>query len=104
MPEHIVFLTGKLAERNLRGVLEEMAPEEFTYEVVRLPINVAGLMTADFIGRHFPLEPGTVAQSYCCASYNCLSLVCNRPADSRFVIRLLRLLAGLLLAKDKPWP
>jgi dihydropteroate synthase-like protein len=54
MPEHIVFLTGKLAERNLRGVLEEMAPEEFTYEVVRLPINVAGLMTADFIGRHFP--------------------------------------------------
>ena len=54
MPERIVFLTGKLAERNLRGVLEELAPEEFTYEVVCLPINVAGLMTADFIGRHFP--------------------------------------------------
>ncbi len=54
MPERIVFLTGKLAERNLRGVLEELAPEEFTYEVVRLPINVAGLMTADFISRHFP--------------------------------------------------
>jgi dihydropteroate synthase-like protein len=52
MPGHIVFLTGKLAERNLRGVLEELAPEEFTYDVVRLPINVAGLMTADFIGRH----------------------------------------------------
>jgi dihydropteroate synthase-like protein len=53
MPEHIVFLTGKLAERNLRGVLDGLAPEEFTYDVVRLPINVAGLMTADFIGRHF---------------------------------------------------
>jgi dihydropteroate synthase len=58
MPDHIVFLTGKLAERNLRSVLEDMAPEEFTYEVVRLPINVAGLMTADFIGRHFTRSDG----------------------------------------------
>src|SRR6267154_4350586 len=53
MPEHIVFLTGKLAERNLRGVLEVLAQDAFTYDVARLPINVAGLMTADFIGRHF---------------------------------------------------
>ena len=53
MSEHIVFLTGKLAERNLRGVLEELAADEFTYDVVRLPINVAGLMTADFVKRHF---------------------------------------------------
>jgi dihydropteroate synthase-like protein len=58
MPEHIVFLTGKLAERNLRGVLDELAPEEFTYDVMRLPINVAGLMTADFIGRHFARGEG----------------------------------------------
>jgi dihydropteroate synthase-like protein len=58
MPEHIVFLTGKLAERNLRGVLEELAPEEFTYDVVRLPINVAGLMTVDFIRRHFARGDG----------------------------------------------
>jgi dihydropteroate synthase-like protein len=58
MPEHIVFLTGKLAERNLHKVLEELAPEEFTYDVVRLPINVAGLMTADFIGRHFARTDG----------------------------------------------
>ncbi|MBV8209078.1 MAG: dihydropteroate synthase [Burkholderiaceae bacterium] len=59
MPEHIVFLTGKLAERSLRGVLEELAPQEFTYDVVRLPINVAGLITADFIGRHFAPSEGT---------------------------------------------
>jgi dihydropteroate synthase len=58
MPERIVFLTGKLAEANLRGVLEQIAPDEFTYEVVRLPINVAGLMTADFIGRHFSPAAG----------------------------------------------
>src|SRR5258706_15487601 len=58
MPEHIVFLTGKLAERNLRGVVEELAQDSFTFEVVRLPINVAGLMTADFIGRHFSRSEG----------------------------------------------
>src|ERR1700739_2777880 len=58
MPDHIVFLTGKLAERNLRSVLEELAPEEFTYDVVRLPINVAGLMTADFIQRHLARPEG----------------------------------------------
>ncbi|HEX4584572.1 MAG TPA: DUF6513 domain-containing protein [Burkholderiaceae bacterium] len=59
MPEHIVFLTGKLAERNLRSELEQLAADEFTYDVVRLPINVAGLMTADFIGRHFTRSVGT---------------------------------------------
>jgi len=58
MPEHIVFLTGKLAERNLRGVLEDLAAGSFTYQVVRLPINVAGLMTAEFIGRHFSQSEG----------------------------------------------
>jgi dihydropteroate synthase len=58
MPEHIVFLTGRLAESNLRGVLADLAAGEFTYDVVRLPINVAGLMTADFIGRHFSRGDG----------------------------------------------
>jgi dihydropteroate synthase len=51
--EHIVFLTGKLAERNLHREIEALGADGFTHEVVRLPINVAGLMTADFIGRHF---------------------------------------------------
>jgi len=58
MAEHIALLTGKLAEPSLRGVLAQMAPADFTYEVVRLPISVAGLMTADFIGRHFSPAAG----------------------------------------------
>jgi len=58
MPEHIALLTGKLAEPSLRGVLAQMAPADFTYEVVQLPISVAGLMTADFIGRHFAPAAG----------------------------------------------
>lgn len=55
MAERIAFLTGTLAEPNLQGVLESMqAP--FAWQVVRLPIHVAGLMTADFIARHFRPE------------------------------------------------
>jgi len=50
--EHILFLTGRNAEASLVKVLAEMAPQTFTYEVRCLAISVAGLMTADWIGRH----------------------------------------------------
>lgn len=51
MPEHILFLTGKLAEKQLRQTLEQMQPTEFTYSVHQLGLSVAGLMTADMIRR-----------------------------------------------------
>lgn len=54
MPEHILFLTGKLAEKSLHKVLENMQPTPFTYEVLQIGINVAGLMTADLIRRRVP--------------------------------------------------
>ncbi|MDD2767137.1 MAG: DUF6513 domain-containing protein [Methylococcus sp.] len=50
MAEHILFLTGKLAEKQLRRILEEMAPE-FDYTVHQLGLSVAALMTADMIRR-----------------------------------------------------
>ncbi len=50
MSEHILFLTGKLAEKQLRDMLEKMQPE-FTYTVHQLGVKVAALMTADMIGR-----------------------------------------------------
>lgn len=50
MSEHILFLTGKLAEKQLHGILEKMQPE-FTYTVHQLGIKVAALMTADMIAR-----------------------------------------------------
>jgi dihydropteroate synthase-like protein len=50
MPEHILFLTGKLAEKQLRRILEEMEPE-FGYTVHQLGLTVAALMTADMIRR-----------------------------------------------------
>lgn len=51
MSEHILFLTGKLAEKQLLQVLEEMQPTEFSYSVHRLGLSVAALMTADMIRR-----------------------------------------------------
>src|SRR5512135_2746047 len=50
MAEHILFLTGKLAEKQLRQVLAEMEPE-FQYTVHQLGLTVAALMTADMIRR-----------------------------------------------------
>ncbi len=54
MPEHILFLTGRLAERGLQRVLESMQPAAFTHTVHVLGIQVAGLMTADMIARRLP--------------------------------------------------
>ncbi|MEN9680477.1 MAG: hypothetical protein RLZZ627_370 [Pseudomonadota bacterium] len=50
MPEHILFLTGKLAEKQLRRTLDEMRPD-FNYTVHVLGVTVAALMTAEMIGR-----------------------------------------------------
>lgn len=50
MNEHILFLTGKLAEKQLHQILEQMQPE-FSYTVHQLGIKVAALMTADMIAR-----------------------------------------------------
>ena len=50
MAEHILFLTGKLAEKPLRQVLAGMAPE-FRFTVHELGLSVAALMTADMIRR-----------------------------------------------------
>ena len=51
MPEHILFLTGKLAEKSLNRMLQSMQPMEFTYEVLNIGVSVAALITAEMIGR-----------------------------------------------------
>jgi len=50
MTEHILFLTGKLAEKQLRNILEKMRPD-FNYTVHQLGLKVAALMTSDMIAR-----------------------------------------------------
>jgi len=51
LPEHILFLTGRLAEKNLHRVLEAMQPAPFRHSVLSLSLQVAGLMTSDMIQR-----------------------------------------------------
>jgi dihydropteroate synthase-like protein len=57
--EHIVFLTGRLAEPALRRVLGQLAPADgdapFTWEVREIGLQVAGLMTADMVRRRVAL-------------------------------------------------
>lgn len=50
MNEKILFLTGKLAEKQLHQILDKMQPD-FSYRVHELGIKVAALMTADMIAR-----------------------------------------------------
>lgn len=53
--EHLRFLTGKLAEKQLHRILESMQPTDFTYEVENIGVNVAALMTAKMIKRRLTI-------------------------------------------------
>jgi dihydropteroate synthase-like protein len=50
MSEHILFLTGKLAEKQLQRILEKLQPE-FKYTIHQLGLKVAALMTTEMIAR-----------------------------------------------------
>jgi dihydropteroate synthase-like protein len=57
--EHILFLTGRLAEPALRRVLAQIAPPgeaaPFSWEVREIGLQVAGLMTVDLLRRRVEL-------------------------------------------------
>ncbi len=57
--EHILFLTGRLAQHSLEKVLAGMAPAPFSWEVREIGLQVAGLMTADMIRRRVEKPAGT---------------------------------------------
>lgn len=58
MPEHILFVTGKLAEPALRKTLAELAPRAgFDYTVAVLPITVVALAGTAWIARHLSVPP-----------------------------------------------
>lgn len=56
--EHLLFLTGKLAEKRLHKILETMQPTDFTYTVEQIGVNVAALMTAEMIKRRLSMPNG----------------------------------------------
>lgn len=53
-PEHIVFLTGRLAQPALARVLAGIDNAPFSWEIREIGLQVAALMTADMIRRRVP--------------------------------------------------
>jgi dihydropteroate synthase-like protein len=51
MSEHILFLTGQLAERPLTRILNQMELQDCTWSVRQIGVKVAALMTAEMIQR-----------------------------------------------------
>ena len=84
MPENILFLTGKLAEKSLHKVLEGMQPTEFSYDVCQIGVSVAALMTTDLIARRLDkvsrydriLLPGR-----CCGDIDALARELGIPVE-----------------------
>ena len=62
MPEHILFLTGRLAKPRVDQALAAMRPSEFTFTVRDIGVKVAALMTGEMIRRrlHAPLDADRV--------------------------------------------
>lgn len=60
--DHIHFVTGKLAEPSLRGMLQQLAPEVgFHFSVGVLKISVAALMTTDWVASRLQIPPGATS-------------------------------------------
>lgn len=51
MREHVLFLTGRLAEPRLRRVLEGLGETPFSWEIRQMGVQVAALMTPEIIRR-----------------------------------------------------
>ena len=67
--EFILFVTGRLAERGLTRVLEELSQKlGFRYEVQVMPISVAALLTTKWVRPRIRVSPGVqriVLPGYC---------------------------------------
>ena len=59
--EHLLFLTGRLAQPSLERVLAGIEAPPFTHEVRELGLQVAALMTAEMIGRRVAVPVATEA-------------------------------------------
>ena len=45
----ILFITGKLAEKGLKTVIDSIEDKQFSYEIRNLNVNVAALLTTDTV-------------------------------------------------------
>ncbi|MFA9461179.1 DUF6513 domain-containing protein [Thiohalorhabdus methylotrophus] len=95
MPEHILFLTGRLAETHLARVLEEMGEISFSYEIRQIGLQVAALMTSDQIRRRVKDTGGAdriVVPGWCRGDLEALSGELGVPVER-----------GPKEVKDLPW-
>jgi dihydropteroate synthase-like protein len=83
MSEKILFLTGKLAEKQLRKILDGMQPE-FDYHIHELGLKVAALMTAEMIGRRLKETFGAdkiLVPGRCRGDLDALSTILGVPVE-----------------------
>jgi dihydropteroate synthase-like protein len=83
MKEHILFLTGRLAEKQLHKILEKMQPE-FSYTVHQPGVKVAALMTTDMIARRLTDTFGAtriIIPGRCRGDIDALSQTLNIPVE-----------------------
>ena len=57
-PEHLVFVTGKLARARLEKVASGLPPERFAWSIADAGVKVAALMTEEIIRRRVTLPEG----------------------------------------------
>ncbi|TXM70133.1 dihydropteroate synthase [Methylobacterium sp. WL12] len=57
-PEHLVFVTGKLARARLEKVASALPPERFAWSIADSGVKVAALMTEEIIKRRVTLPDG----------------------------------------------
>jgi dihydropteroate synthase-like protein len=83
--EMIQFVTGRLAERALRDVLQRIAQQNpFSYTVQVLPISVAALMSPAWIQRHIQVADGVtrvLVPGYCGGDLSVLSEAVGVPVE-----------------------
>jgi dihydropteroate synthase-like protein len=84
MSQHLLFLTGHLAERRLRQVLLDMCPP-FSWDVRDIGVQVAALMTADLIRSRLQKDSITadavMVPGHCRGDLDALSVELGIPVE-----------------------
>lgn len=83
--QHIHFVTGRLAERALRRIVEELsASAGFEYSIEVLPITVAALMTPEWIGKRWSVPEvatSVLIPGYCHGDLHDLAMMTGRTVE-----------------------
>lgn len=83
--EHLHFVTGRLAEHSLRGVVARLAEEVgFDFAIDVLPITVAALMTPAWIARHLtPVANASrvIVPGYCAGDLAPIQKAAGTPVE-----------------------